>query len=260
MEIKDFVKDNKLIIPVEEIDNVYLWTRVSKTQEVLIPTKSYFTFLEHGFKEDVERVKSLIVSNNVRFKKTDYVLADFITFTKNLNKLVTSNYSVVYGTNPKLLETYLMFLAHKTIHHTIKNESILTLLLRIIDDKDYIKSVLDSDILLLELYSAPPEHKYLQTLYELIISSRCKSGKHTAIYTVNTNLIINPNAIQQERADLYGIVNLDPMIRLLEKRRESDYKQLMSDWISCMKLKEDLFVYSKEEPKQKFRIVDRYKS
>ena len=84
MELKDFITDNKLVIPEEEIDNIYIWHKVSMTQKFLLSSEVYFKMLEKSFEQEILPRITVLKKQNARFRQADYQFSDFLTFNSKI--------------------------------------------------------------------------------------------------------------------------------------------------------------------------------
>lgn len=259
MKIEDFILDNKLVIPENEIDNVYIWTRISKTQEVLMPTASYYKLAKHSFDADTDKVLQVLKEKLPAATRESYTFADYITFTMNRDKIFNDKMCFAYMSNMPLLTSLAGYLAHTMNRFLPEEDSLGSLIINKIDEPDRFTKIMDADFVILNVYAALPEHKYRSAILDMLLTRRCKPGLCTLIYTLNTNLLIGPELIPNERAKNKKLVNLTPLSNLFNERRNSSYQALMKDWITMMGYSPDTFVYSKTAPQEKIRIIDRYK-
>lgn len=258
MNINNFVKDNKLIVPEEEIDNIYAWVQISMTQKVLLSAKTYFEYMQRGFEKDANDKLEVLKSLNSRLSNVDYKFSDFITISANKNKIFSSNYCFAISTNKNVLYTLICYLCQMKNTYKVHFADLADLLMSHIAQPEVLTEALSSDVLCLELYAPLPEHKLRQTLLNTIISRRCKLGLYTMIFTINKNFIVGDNLMSLSRLKDNNYVDLTSMGKLLFDRRQQSYKQLLTTLLSITTYKENEFIYSKDEPKCRMLTISKY--
>lgn len=256
--MEKFLKDNKLQVPPDEIDNIYIWTRASRTQEVLLPAKTYYEWAERAFLEEAKRLIPILKSKLPSLDEKSYRFSDFITFMANKKKLFNDNTCFAYSTNYKLIESLACFIAHTRNIYVPEIESLPSLIINKIDEPDKFTRLLDRDFIILNVYSALPEHKWRSVILDTLLSRRSKQNLYTLIYVLNESFLIDRTLIDEERAKRHKLVDLDPLVNIFLKRRVISYKEIMPLWLEMLEVNLDDFVYSKEKPEQSFRKIDRY--
>lgn len=258
MDIQDFVKDNKLIVPEEEIDNIYVWVRLSKTQAALLSAKAYYAFVEHSFNQDIANKLPVLKSYNSRLKSINYSLSDFLTLTANKDKIFYDESCFVLSTRYDVLLSLIGFICQTKNLYRVHFADLSDLLMSHISQPEMLSDSMSAEILCLELYAPLPEHKLRQTLLNSVISRRCKQGLYTVIFTVNKDFVIGNDLMPLERLKRNNYVDLSPIEGILVERRKQDYKQLLKLLLSMTRYEEGIFVYSKEVPQTRTKTISRY--
>lgn len=256
--MKRFLNEDKLQVPVEEIDNIYIWTRATRTQEVLLPAKTYYEWAEKAFSEEAKKIIPIVKSKIPSLDERSYRFSDFITFMANKHILFNDNTCFVYCTNYRLIESLACFIAHTKNMYLPEIESLPSLIINRIDEPEKFTKLLDKEFIILNVYSTLPEHKWRSVILDTLLSRRSKQNLYTLIYVLNKGLLIDRTLIDEERAKRHRLLDLEPMINIFLGRRGMSYKELMKTWIELLDVDLDNFVYSKEKPEQSFRRVDRY--
>lgn len=249
-------KDNKLNIPENEIDNIYVWTRVSKTQELLLNSSSYFKLIQHSFEQDTKRVISVLKQNIPSLSYDSYKLNDYITFMANKDKIFNDKTCFVYMTSMDMLTSLACFLAHTENLYKPKDDALSSLIINYIDEKERFVEFMEADFLILRVYSTLPEHKYRSSLLETMLSRRSMQGKYTLIFTQNSSMLIGDNLINKNQAKDKRLIDLSPLVQSFNNRRHADYRQLLKLWYG-MSSNTSCFVYSTTKPKITLRQVDK---
>lgn len=250
-----FIANNKLVIPEEEIDNVYIWTRISRTQEALLPSESYYNLVKHSFDIDTKKVVSVLKERFPNISQESYKFCDYITFTANKSRIFNGKTCFAYMNDMKMLESLACYLAHTMNQYLPEEDSLGSLIINKIDEPDKFTRLMDSDFVILQVYSPLPEHKYRSPILDTLTSRRSRPGLCTLIYTLNTNLLIGKDLITKERAESKKLVNLSPLVTIFNQRRKSDYKSQLKTWYEMMKFNPEQFVYSKKKLKPLSRLV-----
>lgn len=253
-----FFKDNKLQVQSDEIDNIYIWTRVTKTQEVLLSAKTYYEWAQSSFNQEAQRIIPIIKSKLPSLDEKSYRFSDFITFMANKHKLFNDNTCFVYSTNYKLIESLACFIAHTRHNYLPDVESLPGLIINRIDEPEKFSRLLDKDFILLNVYSTMPEHKWRSIILDTLLSRRSNQNLYTLIYVLNKSLLIDKTLITEEQAKRHKLLDISPMTELFLSRRTMSYKELMPLWLEMLEVNLDNFVYSKTKPLQSFRKIDRY--
>lgn len=259
MDIKDFIKDDKLQIPEEEIDNIYVWTKISSTQEVLMTSKVYHGWMKKSFDTDTQKYLDILKKSYPSASRETYQLSDFITFSANDAIIYPTKKSCfVYSSDNYLLASLICYTAHTRNVFNLQDSSLSDIVFDRIDNPDKIKSILSAELLDLSAASVLPDHKLKKVIIDSMINQRCTFGYYTFVYTISemAQLFDNDNAIK-ERLLRKGGVNLNPLIKPWRERRTYDYRKLMSTWYSML-ANPNCLVYSKDEPKDRLRRRERY--
>jgi hypothetical protein len=259
MSIKQFVKDNKLIIPESEIDNIYIWTRVTKTQEVLLSAKVYYDMMEKSFNQDIKRPMEVLKEKFPGIKEDTYTLRDFITFSINKNRLLNGRTCSVYATNSKMLDSLVCYLAHTLNKYTPERKTLANLIFDRTNDKEDFVRIINSDFLILDVYTVLPDYKLRDMTIDAIVTKRSEQGFCTVIYLTNTSLLFSEELITKDRAERYGFKDINKLSRTFETRRQDTYQSILKTWFEMTDTDLDNFVYSKTKPELVSRQVDRYK-
>lgn len=244
-----FLKDNKLVVPEEEIDNVYIWTKISNTQNVLLSSEAFFKLMMHSFEQDVSKVLSVLKQRMPSINLDTYKLSDFITFTANKHLIFNDKNCFVYMNNLKMLNSLACYIAHTMNMYLPEDDSLASLIINKIDEPEKFTKMMDTEFLILRIYANLPEHKYRSAILDSLLSRRSKQGLYTLIYTLNTNMLIGNNLIVKERAEDKRLIDLSPLGSIFDKRRKSDYRSLLKIWYELMGYNKNNFIYSKEKPK-----------
>ena len=255
MDILNFTKNGKYDIPLEEIDNIYVWTQISEKQEVLMSSESYFKLMNHVFERDTEQVIQVLKQKLPSANRDLYRLSDFMTFTANQNKFMNGNNCFVYCNNIRLLVSLACFLAH-TMNRYLPEECTMTdLVVDKVSEPEKVTKLLESDFLIAYSTKPIPEHKYRGLILDSFITKRSKPGYCTLVYNVHKDFLFGKDLIDPAFAELHNFIDISPMQSNFKTRREQGYKDLMKLWYSIMKQSDNL-VYSKEEPKIRQRQVN----
>lgn len=256
MEIKDFVKEDKLQIPEGEIDNIYTWVRISDKQEVLMSSEVFFKWLNHSFEKDSMRSIAVLKQKFPLASSGVYQLSDFMTFNANRNKIFNGKRRCfVYCRDMRLIISLLCYLAHTMNLYLPEEVDLTKIIIDKIDDPDKIKRWLSSEVLVLSANAMLPEHKYKSSILNSLIIDRCRDDFCTLVHTFNAkDFLFDKNEALMQSALMRGAVDLDPMIKPWTERRSHDYHKLLTVWYN-MTIKYDNLVYSKTEPKDRIRGV-----
>lgn len=257
MELKDFIKDNKLIIPENEIDNVYVWHRVSMTQKVLLTSEVYHKMLKASFEREVLPKIQILKKKNPRLQKSDYQFSDFVTFFANQNKLFVGNYCFALTTNFDALFALACYICQVNNLYHVTFADMSELVMSYVDSQDKFEQIMSSSVLCLELYAPIPEHKWKSAILNSILAKRSSSGMFTIICTINKKFIIGDELMPEARLKTMNYIDITPICHALTTRHKQDYHSLMSLWYSMLKDTSNL-VYSKEVPKERTKIISRY--
>ena len=254
--IENFIKEGKLLIPEEEIDNVYFWTRVSNTQEILLSSVRLFDFLVHSFNKEAETVKNVLGANYPDVKTTRYLFQDYLTFTLNDYKMFNDTTCFCYTSNKEIFNSLICFMAQKYKKYDPEIDSIASLIINKIDESTRFSEVMDKDFIILQDFNALPEHKYRGAIFDAFLSRRCKPNLITLCYVEKLNYIIDNKLITAERAKSRKFIGLNALSDVFQKRRSASKQFLMSEWYSLIKPNMvSNFVYSKETPQVCVRQV-----
>lgn len=258
-ELEKYIKNNKLIVPEDEIDNIYIWTKVSNTQEVLLSSNKYYQLINTSFLNEITPMINVLNEKISGIKSNSYTLADYITFNLNKNIIFNKNSCFCYMTSTDLLNSLICYIAHTQNKYLIYEDSIASLIINKIDESERFTSLLDKDFIVLRDFANLPDHKYKSAILDSIILRRCKQDKVTLALLARKEILIGKNIIDESRVKDKNIVDLQKMYSAFISRRSSSYKALLSEWFSMMPLNLEQFIYSKEEPVYKIRKVSRYK-
>lgn len=250
-----FIVNNKLTIPEEEIDNIYVWTKVSRSQELLLSSESYYKLMKQSFEEDTKRVISVLRDKLPSLSTESYKFCDYVTFMANKSKIFNNRTCFAYMTSSELLNSLSCFLAHTMNKYLPENDSLSSLIINKIDEPDRFTKLMDTEFIILKIYAPLPEHKYRQPILDMLLSRRSKPNMSTLIYTVNTNLLIGKDLISKERALDNKLVDLSPLASIFTQRRQASYQSLLKIWFELTKLNANNIVYSKTKPKETVRQV-----
>lgn len=259
MDINNFVVDNKLKVPEDEIDNIYIWTKIASTQKALLTMEQYYNLMKSAFDSDMKSIIEVTKQRTSWLKRFDYTLSDFITISANQQKLFSENFCFLYSTKQDVLASIAFYLTQKTNDYYIKDASMTDILMSHVSDPEGFKALFQERFLFLTLYTAFPEHKLRQVFLDAVATRRCKAGKYTFIYVPNVSYLIGQNGYQKD----YPLVashfkDVSGLNAVLLNRRKETYKQIMPVWLSMMKYDASAFVHSKERPKTLIKEVSRY--
>lgn len=248
-------KENKLEIPVNEIDNIYIWTQVSNTQEILLSSKKYFQLITRSFREEVKPVLNVLNDKIPSIKESSYTFADYLSFKLNNHVIFNKSTCFCYMTNTNLLNSLICYIAHTKNKFNIEEDSIASLIINKIDEPDRFTSLLDKDFVILRDYAHLPDHKYRSAILDSILLRRSVPNKITLILLANKGILIANNLIPEERARDKKLSRLDGLLEKFNLRRTSTYQSLLSEWFSLMPINLEKFIYSKEQPKETVRKI-----
>lgn len=259
MELKDFITDNKLVIPEEEIDNIYIWHKVSMTQKFLLSSEVYFKMLEKSFEKEILPKIEVLKKQNSRFKQLNYYFSDFLTFFANQNRILCSdtNYCFALSTNREAVLSLICYLCQLKNIYNVTFVTVSELLASFIDMPERFAETMTSKVLCLELYSQLPEHKWRQVVLNSIFSRRSNNGLFTIVYTSDKAYFVGNNLLPEERLKEVGYIDMSNIGSVMLERRKQNYKPLMSLWYSMLKDTSSL-VYSKTEPEVRVKTISRY--
>lgn len=259
MEIKDFVKDNKLQIPEDEIDNIYIWTKISSTQDVLMSSEVYHKWMKKSFETDTQRYLDVLRESYPLAKRENYLLSDFITFSANDSIIYPTKKSCfVYSSDPGLLISLICYTSHTRNVFHLKDIYLTDIIFERIDDPEKIKFALNSEMLDLTAMSALPEHKLKRTIISSMIAQRCSNGLYTFVLTnAPKSQLFDNDELLEDRVKRKGGLDINPLIKPWKERRTQDYHGLMSTWYSML-ADNSCLVYSKTEPTDRLRRRERY--
>ena len=260
MKIEDFIKDEKLVLPEDEIDNIYIWTKVAATTKALLPAKAYYRLAKDAFDKDTKRIVDVVKDRNAWLKLASYELSDYLTITANKSKIFTSNSCLAYSIDSTVLHAILFYLAQTKNLYRSEVSSFSELLAKYVSDTSFVDNVISSDVLYLNAHAPLPDHKYKQIFLDAFATRRCSNSKFTLIHATNTSFIIGQYGYSEDSPVVTNrlLQDLSPLALKLKQRRQQDYKSIMSYWLSIMKFNPDTFVYSKVLPEEKLRKIDRY--
>lgn len=259
MKIEDFIKDDKLTVPEDEIDNIYIWTKVANTTKALLPAKAYYRLAKDAFDKDLKRITDVVKSNNSWANDATYELSDYLAIQANKSKLFNSDCCFLYSNDKTVLTSILFYLAqtknlYKSTSHTLSD-----LLMTHVSDQESFTDATNSDTLFLTAYAPLPEHKLKEYFLDALASRRRKPHKYTLVHTMTKACLIGPSGYSEKYPLLDNFIkDVTPLSALMLKRRQQDYKAIMSYWLSMMKFSPELFVYSKVQPEEKLRKINRY--
>lgn len=256
--MEKFVEGNKLIIPENEIDNIYSWVKITKTQEALLSSEAYYKLIKHSFDTDVERVIKVLKEKLPSVSKDSYTLSDFVTFTANKHRIFNDKTCFAYMTNLKLLNSLACYLAHTMNKYSPEEDSLASLIINKIDEPDKFTKLMDSEFVILKVYAPLPEHKYRNAILDMLLSRRSKPYLSTLVFTQSTGFLIDKTLITKERAEDKKFVDLTPLSAPFEQRRKASYQSIMKTWYEMMGPDISNFVYSKEKPKDTTRQAVKY--
>ena len=257
MELKDFITDNKLIIPEEEIDNIYIWHKVSMTQKFLLSSEVYFKMLEKSFEQEILPRITVLKKQNARFRQANYQFSDFLTFFANQSKIFSNDFCFALTTNFDAMFALICYICHTTSLYQIAFADLSELLMSYVDGKDMFSDLMHSKILCLEAYNPMPEHKWRSAIFNSVISQRSNMGLYTVVCTLQKNFVIGNDLMSEERLRQIGYIDITPICAALKVRKTQNYKSLMSLWYSMLKDTSSL-VYSKTEPEVRVKTISRY--
>lgn len=255
--MEQFIKDNKLIIPENEIDNIYVWTQISKTQEVLLSSKVYYQLVEASFNEEAKRVISVLKSYKPTMSENMYKFCDFVTFEANKHRIfLTNRFCFAYMVDTNMLNSLICYMAHNLQLYSPEDSSITQLIEDKFDNKDLYQKRLDADFLILRVATNLGNHKYKSVILDAIMSRRSVANKFTLIQVTNKSMLIGNDIISEDLAKDKGLTDLTPMVESFNNRRKSSYQSILSIWYRMQKDISNL-VYSKTEPEIRKRQVKR---
>ena len=259
MEIKDFVKEGKLVIPEEEIDKVYVWTKITSTQEVLMSSEVCYKWMKKSFDTDVSRYLEVIKKSYPMIDSSTYQLSDFITFNANRSNIFSDKKKCfVYCSNYQLLASLVCYTSHTLNLFNIQDTELSDIVFNKIDEPEKIKQYLSSEILMISANMILPEHKHKQMILNSMISERTRNNYCTFIHTLNEKqMLFNDDEQLMQNAIRRGAKNLNPLIKPWIERRGYDYHKLMSTWYSMLS-DYSCLVYSDTEPLDRVRNRERY--
>lgn len=254
-----YLKNDKLIIPEEEIDNIYVWTRISNTQEALLSSLVLFKLIEHSFNEEAFRSSQVLKHNCTIINANEYKLADFITFIMNKDAIFVDNFCNVVSTDAKVLNSLACFIAHQKHLFFLRNESLSNMILELASNAENVKHIFESDFIYFDIQTSLPDYKYRGAILDMLLIKRSKQYMYTLTYTPNVEHVISNNAISKESANKYGLKNICDLTRAFNNRRKATYQQLLKDWFYLMQIDLNNFVYSKKKLEPQVRQISRYK-
>lgn len=248
-----FIKDNKLVIPENEIDNIYIWTRVSNTQEVLLSAEKYFNNMKYAFERDTARVISTLNAKLPNINANSYTFSDYLTFTANKSLIFSNKACFAYMTNVELLHSLACYLAHTMNLYSPESDTLSNLIINKINEPERFTKLMDAEFIITKDYAPLPEHKYKQPILDMLVTRRCKPNLSTLVYVLNTGFIIGKDLIPKERAQDCRFIDLTPLVPAFMKRRKASYQSIMKTWLELTQMKVDYLVYSKSQPKDTVR-------
>lgn len=259
MEIKDFIKEGKLVIPEEEIDNIYIWTKVSRTYELLLSSKAYFALISKSFKEDSTRIVSILKDKLTELDENPYTLSDYITFNANIKSIFNKKGCFVYAKNDannRMLNSLACYIAHTKNQYFPKSFILSEVLITRVDRPDIIDDMFNRDFVFLQVHGSLPDHKYKTSTLEGLFVYRCTGTHYTLANVADKKFLFDGNEHIENLAKSYGVKDISGLIGLMNKRRNADYKTLMPLWYGMMANYDNL-VYSTDEPKVNKREIGR---
>lgn len=248
---------NKLKIPIEEIDNVYIWVQMSNTQEVLLSSKVFYELMEKSFVDETSKIVNVLKSKFSSLNSLSYRLCDYITFVINESKMFNGDTCFCYMNNIDILNSLICHIAYTKHLLNPMEDSLSSLIINKIDEPERFSRMMDCDFLVLREFSTLPEHKYRAPIISTFLSRRSMSNKATLVYCINNSILIGSQLISKERARDKKFVDLSSLVKIFLDRRIASYRSLLSDWYSMMKIDLTKFEYSKEPPKLVVRQVNR---
>lgn len=259
MNIKDFTKDGKLIIPEEEIDNIYIWTKITSTQDVLMSSEVCHRWMKKSFEADTARYIELFSKSCRGIDRSTYQLSDFITFSANHSNLFYNKRSCfVVCSDIDLLRSFACYCTHIYNMFTLEDTMLSDFIFNKIDEPERIKTLMSSEMLMISAIGILPDHKYKQMILNSLIHERTKPNFVTLVHAINkTTMLYDNDENLAKQAESRGVKDINPLIKVWKERRTFDYKKLMSTWYSML-ADSSCLVYSKEEPTERLRRRERY--
>lgn len=254
MEIKDFIQEGKLVIPIEEIDNIYTWTRISKTQELLLSSKAYFKLMEKSFNDEVSKFISVLKSKSKLVTDDSYKLSDFITFRANTNNIFNGKTCFVYSNNDSLLTSLTCYLAHSRNVFNPKFFVLSEVIITRVDNPSIVKELFDTELAVIQIYGKLPDHKYKSSTLEGLFIHRCADNHYTLVDAINYNHLFDDDKNIRKLAEKHGVKDISKLGNILAERRKAGYKELMQLWYSMVSNTNNM-VYSHEQPKISQRTI-----
>lgn len=258
--MEKFIINGKLNIPPQEIENVYIWTQISNTQEVLFSSRNFYDRLIESFNRDVITTKSVLEKSFPDIKNASYLFPDYLTFILNNHMIFNDTTCFCYTTSKDIVNSLVCYLSHKLNKYDVQLDSIASLIINKVNEPDRFTELMEKDFIILQDFSTLPEHKYRNAIFDAFLSRRCRSNLITVCYLKAIKILIDEKLISGERAKSRKFVDLDKMKDSFYNRRASSWQSLISEWYSLMKTDiKNIFVYSKETPQIRLRKVEKYR-
>lgn len=258
-KIEDFIQDGKLVIPENEIDNIYIWNQVSNTQDILMSSESYYKLMKFAFDSEIQSLMPVIKEQSNEISAVDYQFADFLTFTANRHTIFNGKHCLVYANDMSLLKSLICYIVHNFTKYNIVSENLSDFIMHRIDEPEKTASLLDADVLLFKVYGSLPEHKYRRVYLESILSKRNHTDMFTMFYVLNSEFILGRDLLMPEIIRDTKFIDISPLSVPFKTRRASNYREHMVQWYKLLDLKQKEVIYSKEPPKDNKRQARRYR-
>ena len=256
-----FLVDNKYKIPPEKIDDIYVWTRISRTQELLIPSVKYYMFFEESFKNSTKIIISELSKVCGQLPGNLYRLSDYITFALNEKEhLLFKNKGCLYYTsNLDLLYSMICYIIHTKYTGVPKSSSLEYIITNIIDEPDVVSEYMNSTFFVSLNNEVIPPYNNAHNTLNSFFTKRSKLNRYTLLHLpekVYSFMISNKEKfISKESLNMFGLENIDGLVSSFKTRREQEYRDILSLWFSKIDVESNILVYSESEPKSTVREV-----
>ena len=256
-----FLVDNKYKIPSEEIDNIYVWTRISKTQELLISAAKYYMFFEESFKNSTKDIIPELSKVFGQLPNNLYRLSDYITFALNEKEhlLFRNNGCLYYSSDLELLCSMMCYIIHTKYTGIPKVSSLEYIVTNIINEPDIMTEYLDFPFFVSLNNEVIPPYNNAHNTFNSFFTKRSKPNRYTLLHLperVYSYIIDSKNKfISQESLNMFGLENIGGLVPPFKIRRKQEYRDILSLWFSKIDVESNILVYSKDEPKSTVREV-----
>lgn len=256
-----FLVNNRYNIPSEEIDNIYVWTRISKTQEVLIPSAKYYMFFEDSFKESTKNIISELSEAFGQVPNNPYRLSDYITFALNEKEglLFKNKGCLYYSSDLELLYSMICYIMHTKYTGIPKSISLEYIVTNMIGEAEALSEYLNSTFFVSLNNEIIPAYNNAHNTFNSFFTKRSKPNRYTLLHLpqrVYSYIVDNREKfISQESLNMFGLEDIGALVPPFKIKRKQEYRDILSLWFSRIDVKSNMLVYSKDEPKSTVREV-----